>query len=481
LFYARQAYRRARCDIPPPEGGKGTLYCLKLAHEIEQLDAELTQLEEELKDAQNKLAKCESGESESNSLLGGNANTSSTGDSVRATICPVFSWDPNDKVGPAGTGSDRFVDPTLPVPYTIYFENESKATAPARDIIITDHLDPNLDITSFALGTMRFGDHTVPVPTEAQDFASTEDLRPTNDLLVQIEAHLDPKGRVATWKFTSLDSKTGLPPTDLRTGFLPPNNIPPEGEGTVSFSIGPAQGLLTGQPISNEAQVVFDANSAINTPIWTNTIDSAPPQSHVMPLASTQTSPSFTVQWSGTDTGSGIHSYTIYASDNGSPFVPWQVDTTSTQAAFPGIAGHTYRFYSVGKDEVGNVESLKTTVEATTQVIAACHPKIVVTRTGAITRDENNNLVVNLSLTNIGGSIAKKTLIAIARIDTISATVVPGEVNIAAKCSIPVQLRFPESAAHPGSAVLKIAGSYVGGSFNFTSRITLRCSRRKAH
>src|SRR5207245_757280 len=108
----------------------------------------------------------------------------------------------------------------------------------------------------------------------------------------------------------------------------------------------------------------------INTPVWFNTIDNTKPTSQVLVLTPTQTSPSFLVQWSGADVGSGIKDFTIYASDNGGPFTPFVTNTTATSATYPGVAGHTYGFFSQARDFADNVEALKTQAEATTQVVA---------------------------------------------------------------------------------------------------------------
>jgi hypothetical protein len=76
------------------------------------------------------------------------------------------------------------------------------------------------------------------------------------------------------------------------------------------------------------------------------------------------------VSWSGTDADSGINSYTIYVSDNGSAFTPWETATTDTSDTYTGTAGHTYGFYSIATDNAGNVEAAKSTAEATTEVTA---------------------------------------------------------------------------------------------------------------
>jgi hypothetical protein len=92
------------------------------------------------------------------------------------------------------------------------------------------------------------------------------------------------------------------------------------------------------------------------------------PVSHVAPLPATAASPNFSVQWSGTDTGGpGVSSYTIYVSDNGGPFAPWLTQTTATQAWFVGQLTHSYSFYSIARDNAGNVET-KTVADVTTYV-----------------------------------------------------------------------------------------------------------------
>jgi hypothetical protein len=86
----------------------------------------------------------------------------------------------------------------------------------------------------------------------------------------------------------------------------------------------PSQTLATGTTVSNRATIVFDGNTAMNTPNWVNTIDNTEPTSRVGALPATEPLVGFTVNWSGTDIGSGIQDFTVYASDNGGPFAPWQ-------------------------------------------------------------------------------------------------------------------------------------------------------------
>jgi hypothetical protein len=101
----------------------------------------------------------------------------------------------------------------------------------------------------------------------------------------------------------------------------------------------------------------------------TTTVDSLLPTSSVAALPASETSTSFTVSWSGSDAGGpGIADYNVYVSDNGGPFTAFQTNTTQTSATFTGVDGHTYGFYSVATDTLGNAQTTPTTAQATTTV-----------------------------------------------------------------------------------------------------------------
>lgn len=284
----------------------------------------------------------------------------------------VSSLDPNAKIGASGIGPLRYVSGAGLQPYAIYFENQSAATAPAQSVTITDTLNNNLDLTALMLGSITFPSQLVtppPIPLSVSPFTTTVDLRPTTNLLVKVTASLNTATATLTATFQSLDPTTNQPPTDPLAGFLPPG-----AEGSVFFSILPKSTATTGTVISNTATVVFDVNAPINTPTWTNTIDNTPPTSHVSTLPA-QNGSIFSVQWSGTDIGAGVGTFTIYVSDDGAPsFAPWLSQTTATSSSYNGQIGHSYSFYSIARDLVGNIELAKTSPDATTQVT---HPSQV--------------------------------------------------------------------------------------------------------
>jgi probable HAF family extracellular repeat protein len=125
--------------------------------------------------------------------------------------------------------------------------------------------------------------------------------------------------------------------------------------------------------INNSGQIVgyYQTYGAINHGFLATPVQFPKPVSHVSSLPATETSPNFLVQWSATDVvGPGIATYTIYISDNGGAFTPWQTATAATQAWYPGFLGHKYGFFSQATDNAGNIEDLKSAPEAITQTPA---------------------------------------------------------------------------------------------------------------
>lgn len=286
------------------------------------------------------------------------------------------SVDPNDKRGIKGAGPEGYVSALTPFSYSVFFENESSATAPARSVSIVDQLDNTLKPESVVLGSIALaGQVLTPTSIRLVDapFNGTIDLRPTTNMIVKITASIDPSARLLKWSFQSLDPITNEPPTDPLAGFLPPG-----AEGSVFFTVLPQSTVRTGTAVSNTAAVIFDANPPINTPTWLNTIDNTPPISKVSALSDVETTTSFPVHWSASDSGAGVQDFMIYVAIDGGPFTAWQANTTATDAAYTGTSGHSYSFYSIARDLVGNIEDAKTSAEAVTTIIADSTPPVIV-------------------------------------------------------------------------------------------------------
>lgn len=293
-----------------------------------------------------------------------------------ATTFSVQSWDPNEKVGPAGAAG--FVRDTATLPYTVFFENDpEQATVPAQRVVITDQLDPNLDWSTFQFGTIQFGERVIVVPDPAGRLHYETDTTVSYDNYpIHVTADFDAEHGVLTWELQSVDPRTGQLPRELLAGFLPPNDARNRGAGFVSYSVRPKIGLAEGAELRNQASIVFDFNDPIVTEEVVCAIDAAPPESAVAALPATTKDATFPVAWSGRDASSGIASFRVYVSDNGGPFELWIAGTSDTSAEFAGLAGHTYAFYSMATDRVGHVETPPESADAqtTVTVFSWCNP-----------------------------------------------------------------------------------------------------------
>jgi hypothetical protein len=285
-------------------------------------------------------------------------NSFAPGLCIRFPIKPVRAFDPNDKSGPLGAGDAHFISTDVPLRYTIEFENKPDATAPADEVVITDQLDATLvDLTTLSLGPIDFGSTQVIPPPGLTAFKQDVDLRPTTNLIVRIDAALDAQAASLIWHFTSLDPATMLPPTDPLAGFLPPDKTPPEGSGHVLFTVAAKASLTTGTVIANQAEIVFDTNDPIDTPVWSNTIDVTPPTSQITSVSPPAAcAKDLQVSWSGMDDGSGIGTFDVSVSEDGGALTPW-ITSASTSDTFHGKWGKSYAFQSVARDQAGNVET----------------------------------------------------------------------------------------------------------------------------
>lgn len=238
-----------------------------------------------------------------------------------------FSVDPNEKVGPAGDGSQGFVSSFGRMTYQIFFENKAEATAPAYQVFIDDTLSAEFDPS------------TVIFERESHPGFETS-----------------VSGRVLHWEVTGIE--------------LPPNVNPPEGEGYVQFSVEPVAGLQSGTILSNRAIIVFDVNDPIVTDTYVNTLDLGSPVTSLEPLESQLPADSIAVRWQAIDgvDESGVQSTTVFASRDGGRFeaVGVSYGDSLLVAVEPG---HEYSFYALSKDAVGNVEQQRPAL-VTTHVVS---------------------------------------------------------------------------------------------------------------
>jgi hypothetical protein len=90
-------------------------------------------------------------------------------------------------------------------------------------------------------------------------------------------------------------------------------------------------------------------------------LDTVPPVTSVRTLPATVDDQSFTVNWSGADRTSGVSSFDVQYSDNGSAWTDWLLGTEVNSAVFTGVDGHNYAFRARARDWAGNLESYPST------------------------------------------------------------------------------------------------------------------------
>jgi RHS repeat-associated protein len=277
----------------------------------------------------------------------------------------VHSHDPNGKLT-TGFGDQGYIPPGVAIPYTIYFENQASATAPAQKVVVTDALPTNLDWSTVQLNQIGFNNVTINVPIGLQSYTGQANVS-TDPNPVNVSAALNPNTGMLTWTMQSVDPTTGSTPQNPLAGFLPPNTASNQGTGFVTFTVSPKTSLGNGAAITNQASIVFDVNAAIATNTVTNMIDSTAPTSAVNPLPAITASTSVLVSWAGSDpSGSGIAGYNLFFSIDGGAYAVWMPNTTQTSATFTAIAGHTYSFYSLAVNNVGTIQTIPGPSQTTT-------------------------------------------------------------------------------------------------------------------
>jgi hypothetical protein len=102
-------------------------------------------------------------------------------------------------------------------------------------------------------------------------------------------------------------------------------------------------------------------------------------------------------------------------------------------------------------------------------------PNLIITRT--LSRDVNNDVLVNLTVSNTGGSPATNVQLTSAKIGTASTvTALPqllGDIAGGGTASVTVRFAAASVGAPGTTAVLAYGGTYTGNTFGGSSRVTL--------
>ena len=283
------------------------------------------------------------------------------------------STTPEDKYGPLGVITSNndsivyhFVDSSQLFEYRVDYWNKEDATAPAAIVYIRDTLDSDFNLLTFNFTELGFLKWKVKLEG-GQYFNVNVDCRPDMPYLVNVEGTVDPNSREAYWVFTTLDPQTMELPEDLMSGFLPPIDSTGYQIGWVNYTIEAMDSLPDGTVFTNQAFVNFDGvgkwGAAPKEGPFTNIFDLTNPISHVLPVSLVSETDSVLISWEGEDTGSGVEDYNIFVSE-GEKYSIWKNNSSELSSYFIGENGKTYKFYSIAKDRVGNVETGKVNYEA---------------------------------------------------------------------------------------------------------------------
>jgi len=319
-------------------------------------------------------------------LLARVASKSTTGFDLTKSVDVriVVPCDPNLMTGPAGFGSEHWVNATTPMSYRVDFENlPGVASAPAQVVHVTVPIDPSLDITTFRVGEMGFGgSHVITVPPNRTSFSSSATY-PDIQLTVVVTAGINPTTRLATWTFSTIDPNTGNPPTDPNIGFLPVNNLNGFGTGYVTYTAQPNGTIPSGSSVTAQASIQFDVNTPIPTVAASNRVDDRAPTSLVLSGIQQLSPSSVLVTWKSADdtTGAGLAGAALWMkTDTGTFAQVGNVPAGSNSLTVPVVNGHYYGFYSLASDNAGNVEPGKSNAEAALTVGGAAGTKPILPR-----------------------------------------------------------------------------------------------------
>ena len=264
----------------------------------------------------------------------------------------INSYDPNIKTGPAKYNTSK-----QPYTYSIHFENDATASAPAQEVVVIDTLDKTkYDLSTFSFGAIGWGDSIYATTYAYQKTFSVDYNRVAQDsLVVRVQGYLDTVSGVLRWKFMSLNPTTLDLTTNAARGFLLPNITAPQGEGFVTFNVKLLPGTTTPTTVNNRATIVFDFNPSIATNTYTNVVDDIKPHSQVA-VPATGADTTLQVTWSGTDVGSGIKYYDVYVQKDSAPFEILELHTADVATTMIGKRGSAYRYYSIATDSAGNIQ-----------------------------------------------------------------------------------------------------------------------------
>ena len=161
-----------------------------------------------------------------------------------------------------------------------------------------------------------------------------------------------------------------------------------------------------GEPEGNGAAIfiqVYDmAGNWAGMGAWNLGIDKTPPSTAMLPLAVSQPSSAFLIEWTGSDSMSGLDYVNIQESVNSGNWTNLTpVDGSIFKNWIVGSAGKTYSYRMAGVDNSGNTENYPTAAETTTTIPAA---QVLCFAPDSYDTSGNDNSPANASMIYLNGA-----------------------------------------------------------------------------
>ena len=266
----------------------------------------------------------------------------------------VRSVDPNDKLGNPGYGEANFITPQA-MSYTVRFENDPEwATAPARWVRVYDVLDEDFDLDTFQLDSFCLAGNLFTIGNGRDSFNEIVKITIGDDeITVDVKINLDHEARQISADFMAIDPETGTMLMDVTKGLLYPNDETGRGDGDIQYTVIPNEGVENGTKLTNVANIYFDFNDPIETPVVEHTIDIEKPLLTDFNVVS-EGGNLIKLTFKGTDADSGIYGYNIAVSTDGENYT-FLTTVKASELLCKIELQKEYYFVAQAIDNVGNV------------------------------------------------------------------------------------------------------------------------------
>lgn len=226
----------------------------------------------------------------------------------------LASGDPNEIKGYiAPSGSNYVGIGVKTIGYDIEFENDPAiANASATRIVVKSTIDTrSLDAATLRPQKLILGQKELELPA-SHHFVKTLDMRPEINSVAELTFDFNSDSGDIVWSLRSLDPMTMEETKYVDDGILPVNDDTGRGTGHLTYSVDLRPTVTDGDEFKACAEIVFDDNEPIVTNVWSNLADYVLPEA-VVSVEIAEDNMNCHVAISGSDSGSGIWYYDVYA------------------------------------------------------------------------------------------------------------------------------------------------------------------------